>query len=140
MTPQEIFDTVARHLFTQGERAGIVHNEDPDDIDWGFSCRYRAPGGATCAVGKLLPDDAYDPGMEGNAVDKICSAYGDMLPTWMLDQQVLLDRLQMVHDTKEHWSSDKRMRWEFSLVAQAFGLDDSILPGLSFNRPEGQDA
>jgi hypothetical protein len=140
MTPQEIFDTVARHLFTQGERAGIVMDDDPDNIVAGFSCRYRAPGGATCAVGKLIPDDAYDPGMEGNAVDTICSAYGDVLPTWMLDQQVLLDRLQIVHDTKEHWSSDKRMRWELSLVAVAFGLDDSVLPGLSFNRPEGQNA
>jgi hypothetical protein len=140
MTPQEIFDTVARHLFTQGERAGIVMDDDPDNIVACFSCRYRAPGGATCAVGKLIPDDAYDPGMEGNAVDTICSAYGDVLPTWMLDQQVLLDRLQIVHDTKEHWSSDKRMRWELSLVAVAFGLDDSVLPGLSFNRPEGQNA
>ena len=139
MTPQEIFDTVARHLFTQGERAGIVTDDDCE-LGTGFSCRYRAPDGATCAVGKLIPDDAYDPGMEGNAVDTICSAYGDMLPAWMLDQQVLLDRLQIVHDVKEHWSSDKRMRWELSLVAQAFGLDDSVLPGLSFNRPEGHNA
>jgi hypothetical protein len=137
MTPQEIFDTVARHLFTQGQRAGILRDDDDSHGD-DFSCRYRAPGGATCAVGKLLPDDAYDPGMEGNAVDGICSAYGDMLPTWMLDQQVLLNWLQKVHDTKDHWFSDERMRFELSLVAISFKLDDSILPGLSFNRPKEQ--
>jgi hypothetical protein len=136
MTPQEIFDTVARHLFTQGERAGIVLDDDPDDIGRGFSCRYRAPGGATCAVGRLLPDDAYDPGMEGNTVDMICDAYADLLPAWMFDHHGLLDRLQRVHDTKDHWISDERMRWELSLAAEAYELDDSILPGLSFNRPE----
>jgi hypothetical protein len=139
MTPQEIFDTVARHLFTQGERAGISRDDD-DSYGDDFSCRYRAPGGATCAVGKLLPDDAYDPGMEGNPVDTLCSAYADRLPEWMLDNLGLLDRLQVAHDQESHWDSDKRMRWELSMVAHAFKLDDSILSGLSFNRPEGHDA
>jgi hypothetical protein len=138
MTPQEIFDTVARHLFTQGERAGIVQ----DDAGYGddFSCRYRAPGGATCAVGRLLPDDAYDPGMEGNAVDTICRAYADMLPAWMLVHEELLSRLQYVHDSGDHWFSDERMRFELSLIAISFKLDDSILKGLSFNRPKEQSA
>jgi hypothetical protein len=137
MTPQEIFDTVARHLFTQGERAGIGRDDDDSHGD-DFSCRYRAPGGATCAVGRLLPDDAYDPGMEGNSVDTICSAYADMLPTWMLDHEELLMRLQHVHDGRESWFSDKQMRFNLSLVAISFKLDDSILAGLSFNRPEEQ--
>jgi hypothetical protein len=139
MTPQEIFDTVARHLFAQGERAGIVVDYDPDEFDEGFACRYRAPGGTVCAVGKLIPDDTYDPEMEGCGVSLLLDSFGPRLPSWMLDNYELLDRLQMVHDQKSHWVDDKRMRWELSLAAQAYGLDDSILLGLSFNRPEGQD-
>jgi hypothetical protein len=137
MTPQEIFDTVARHLFAQGERAGIVTDYDYDNNE-GFACRYRAPGGTVCAVGKLIPDDAYDPAMEGCGVELLMDNFGPDLPPWMQDRCGLLGRLQMVHDQKSHWIDDKRMRWELSLVAQAYGLDDSLLPGLSFNRPEGQ--
>ncbi len=139
MTPQEIFDTVAKHLFAQGERAGIVHNDEAEANE-GFSCRYRAPGGAVCAVGKLIPDTAYDPRMEGLGVDGLFEAFGASLPRWMRDNYPLLDRLQMVHDQESHWVDDMRMRWELSLAALTFELDDSILPGLSFNRPEGQDA
>jgi hypothetical protein len=139
MTPQEIFDTVARHLFTQGERAGIVVDDDYDRGD-GFTCQYRAPGGATCAVGKLIPDAAYDPVMEGCGVTMLLDSFGPRLPSWMLDNYELLDRLQMVHDHEAHWISDKRMRFELSMAAQSYGLDDSVLSGLSFNRPEGQNA
>ena len=140
MTPQEIFDTVAKHLFTQGKRAGILR--DGGDGFYGpvFRCRYRAPDGATCAVGKLLPDDAYDPKMEGAVVALLISSFGGALPSWMRENVDLLDRLQKVHDQETHWASETRMRWELSLVAQSFGLDDSILLGLSFNRPEGQPA
>ena len=139
MTPQEIFDTAARHLFTQGERAGIVTDDDYDNNE-GFACRYRAPGGATCAVGKLIPDAAYVPAMEGCGVTLLVDNFGPDLPSWMRDNYELLDRLQMVHDQEAHWISDKRMRFELSMAAHAFGLDDSILPGLSFNRPEGHNA
>jgi hypothetical protein len=139
MTPQEIFDTVARHLFTQGERAGIRRDDD-DEYDDSFSCRYRGPCGTVCAVGKLIPDAVYDPEMEGAGVSLLLDNYGPSLPRWMQDNYALLDRLQMVHDQGRHWVDDKRMRWELSLAAQAFGLDDSVLLGLSFNRPEGQNA
>jgi hypothetical protein len=139
MTPQEIFDTVARHLFTQGERAGIVHDDDADRNE-GFSCRYRGPCGTACAVGKLIPDDAYEPAMEGCGVTMLIDSFGPYLPEWMRDNYELLDRLQMVHDQEAHWISDERMRFELSMTATSYGLDDSVLPGLSFNRPEGHDA
>jgi hypothetical protein len=145
MTPQEIFDTVARHLFTQGHRASIQLDDDPESEGAGFDCRYRGPGGTKCAVGILIPDDAYDPRMEGCSAkglfDPDISGRPDFrLPKWMGDEVVLLQSLQLVHDVADHWADDKRMRWELSLVATAYGLDDSVLPGLSFNRPEGQNA
>ena len=135
MTPQEIYNTVAVHLFTQGERAGI-RLEDDDDIGTGFSCRYRAPGGKTCAVGKLLPDDCYEPGMEDNAVDTLCAAHADTFPSWMIENVHLLDRLQTVHDTGCNWKGDVDMKFALGIAADKFGLDKSILDGLSFNRAE----
>lgn len=139
MTPQEIFDTVARHLFTQGKRAGYERNKE-DYGDESFACRYRGPGGTACAVGALIPDVAYHPEMEGAGVLRLIESFCGSLPLWMRDNVDLLDRLQMVHDQDAHWISDERMRFELSMAAASYGLDDSVLPGLSFNRPEGQNA
>jgi hypothetical protein len=130
MTPQEIFDTVAKHLFTQGKQS----------TDY-VSCLYRGPEGTKCAVGILIPDAAYDADMEGCSVAGLfdpdaCQLDEFSPPAWMAEHVSLLQRLQNVHDVMEHWVDDERMRWELSLVAQAYELDDSILPGLSFNRPE----
>jgi hypothetical protein len=144
MTPQEIFDTVARHLFTQGERAGkSVPVDDPASDGSGFACQYRGPDGTKCAVGVLIPDAAYTPLMEGHSAVGLFDLGSSLvktfdLPDWMRGNAVLLSRLQAVHDLVDNWSDDKRMRWELSLVATAFGLDDSILKGLSFNRPKEQ--
>jgi hypothetical protein len=136
MTPQEIFDTVARHLFTQGERAGrrtVFHRTE-------FSCRYRGPNGTRCAVGIFIPDSAFDQSMEGVGMVGLLVDHGDKLPAWMRHNSELLERLQTAHDLEENWVSTTRMRWELSLAALTFGLDDSILQGLSFNRPEEQSA
>jgi hypothetical protein len=56
MTPQEIFDTVAVHLMTQGQRSEDEAYEE---------CLYRGPDGLKCAAGVLIPDDDYSWGMEG---------------------------------------------------------------------------
>jgi hypothetical protein len=53
-TDQEIFDTVAKHLLAQGERA-ITENG---------ACAYRGVEGRKCAIGCLIPDEVYDPNME----------------------------------------------------------------------------
>lgn len=61
-TPQEIFDTVARHLLTQNKRA--TNGDSPMDnaATW---CRYRTPDGLRCAGGCLIPDDRYEEAFEG---------------------------------------------------------------------------
>jgi hypothetical protein len=136
MTPQEIFDTVARHLFTQGERAG----RSPQWQGEQFTCRYRGPHGTRCAVGIFIPDDVYDHTMEGCGVTGLIVEHGDKLPVWMRRNAELLERLQTAHDLEENWHNTTRMRWELSLAALTFGLDDSVLPGLSFSRAGGQPA
>lgn len=132
MTPQEIFDTVARHLFTQGERAGIVRTDDSGYDN--FDCLYRAPGGKTCAVGCLIPDAAYRPSMEGSGAFTMRSMHEDVLPRWFLPNGGLLARLQQVHDCAHYWQQDHDMKFALACVADAFGLDKSILDSLSFNR------
>ena len=52
---QDIFDFVAAHLMTQG-----VVSEDQNG-----QCVYRSPDGLKCAIGCLIPDDAYRGNLEG---------------------------------------------------------------------------
>lgn len=58
MDKQQIFDTVATHLLKQGKPALSAE---------GY-CRYRTDDGLKCAVGVLIPDDKYDPKIEGYPV------------------------------------------------------------------------
>lgn len=55
---QETFDTVCEFLINQGRGAVAADG----------SCAYRGEGGSKCAVGCLIPDDAYNPAWEGNGV------------------------------------------------------------------------
>lgn len=56
MTHQEIFDFVWTKLCEQGAKS--YENG---------KCRYRTSTRLKCAVGHLIPDDLYDPAMEGAA-------------------------------------------------------------------------
>lgn len=134
MTPQEIFDTVVRHLFTQGKRCG----ERRADEDGGsFQCKYRGPLGTSCAVGVLIPDEAYDPAMEGNAVVALfdpdaTSEGGFKLPDWMKENVRLLSDLQDVHDFECYWSSTKEMQERLFRVTLDHGLSAAVLGTLKF--------
>ena len=135
MTPQEIFDTVARHLFTQGERAGLQHRGEDGEV-YDFECLYRAPGGKTCAVGCLIPDAAYRPSMEGSNPTALVSMFSDVLPRWMAANEDMLLDLQAVHDAWVNWKDDTAMKFALGLTADNFGLDKALLDTLSFNRVE----
>lgn len=60
MTNQEAFDFVVRSLVVQGKPS----------VE-GTSCSYRAPDGCRCAAGWLIPDDKYNPRMEGVTVSSV---------------------------------------------------------------------
>lgn len=51
---QTALNIVWRHLRKQNEKCMV------DD-----SCAYRGPGGTACAIGAMIPDDLYDPCIEG---------------------------------------------------------------------------
>lgn len=64
LTLQEIFDKSAVHLLTQGERS----TSEAAVEGGGNGCAYRGENGRMCAVGVLIPDDKYDPAIEGDGV------------------------------------------------------------------------
>lgn len=105
ITQQETFDTVVRHLRTQGCKS-IADG----------ACMYRGPDGLKCAVGCLIPDDDYRPEMESQAACALGSV-GRLLHDLGHDLS-LINALQLVHDSwnVENWES------AFQETADRFGL------------------
>ena len=67
-TLQEAYDTIV-DWFEQPE-----HDRSVDDKG---ICVYRGPNGNRCAVGVLLPDEEYDPKMEGSMIAReVCVVLG----------------------------------------------------------------
>ena len=139
MTPQEIFDTVAKHLFTQGKPAKQLV-PDPDSVEGeDYQCRYRAADGGKCAVGVLLPDELYVESMEGQSLSGLIMNAGKqgqpVLPSWMEENANLLMDLQSTHDSDFYWETTKRMRKRLEEIAKDRGsdLDTSVLETLSFS-------
>jgi hypothetical protein len=122
MNKQEIFDTVAKHLFKQGKRA------------WRDTkgCEYRSEDGSMCAVGCLIPDDLYHPSMEGYPVQDIAESV-EFLGSENLE---LLAELQLTHDMVFHWKSELTMKAELASVAKKHEINPSILDNLHFNKKE----
>lgn len=115
MNAQEIFDTVVTHLYTQGKQAADGKNR----------CQYRTDAGLKCAVGCLIPDDQYDPAMEGATVDTL----GSLLPSYLHPHMRLLIELQGVHDAPSSWKDKVAMAGSLRLIARKEGLSDKVLKG-----------
>lgn len=96
MNAQEIFDTVAKHLLTQNAVSASGERHSPSNA---FECLYRGDNGLRCAVGCLIPDDVYDPVMEGSpAVELICN-----FPRLfhLREHSHMLSDLQDMHDEED---------------------------------------
>lgn len=87
-TKQEIFDTVVNHLHQQGKPAMN-----------GEVCSYRADDGSMCAVGCLIPDEAYKPVFEGRTIDMFVHHEDLNLPPELAAYDEMLYSLQDVHDS-----------------------------------------
>lgn len=94
MTRQEMFDKVVNHLLTQNKRCSV------EDVYYtnGLKCLYRGSSGLKCAIGCLIPDDKYDPMMEGMVAYNLVEHY--KLSEYVPDVN-LANRLQEVHDNYE---------------------------------------
>jgi len=101
MEAQEVFNKVVLHLYMQGEPAF-----GPTE-----GCCYRGINGSSCAVGCLIPDDKYDPIIEGVDILQVIEGQNPLYITKssarlttilkelsLLDHLELLQDLQVVHD------------------------------------------
>lgn len=108
MNTQEAFTRAAYHLLDQGVQS---LGEDGD-------IAYRGVDGCKCPIGVLIPDELYDPRMEGSELDIILCwpGIGDLLDD--VDETLLLD-LQDCHNI---WEPDN---WHFRLteLSRAYNLD-----------------
>jgi len=126
LTPQEIFDIVAKHLLTQNEKS-IIPVQGNCLNPW--KCLYHSPDGKKCAIGVLIPDKEYKPAIENSgdvrylinyhpSCPKSLSVYCDNTQTMML-----LEELQGIHDEMiiEDWING------LLVTALNFNLDNSVL-------------
>lgn len=137
MTPQEIFDTVATHLFTQGVMA--VNTSLIPDSDGTAKCAYRGDNGVKCAAGCLIPDELYKPEMENKRFFAFFDYGGaDLtqnrfdLPEWMRQNIHLIGALQCIHDNAKNWKNTECMRKMLRRVGYENGVSTDILKTLSF--------
>jgi hypothetical protein len=125
VTKQETFDHVVRSLIAQGKRS--YH---PD-----VGCMYRGPDGLKCAAGHCIPDDKYDPAMEGMVVVAPPRMEG-LLPSEKralrllesaLDGHdlVLMRELQSAHDSAKDEAFVESFTRKARIVAAGHDLDAS---------------
>jgi hypothetical protein len=93
MNCQEIFNTVARHLLTQNERA----------TEGGF-CSYKNEQGLRCAIGVLIPDGHPAQNYLSSLNDFFWNIFPDLKELWdvnTIEDKLFLIRLQGIHDRRE---------------------------------------
>lgn len=101
---QRLFNKVARHLLKQGVRAANGEL---------MTCQYRTSDGKRCAVGCLISDRYYKPGMEGWDVIGLIDE-GFNLPSSIIENGRFLADLQDIHDGYDPGVWPDRLR-EFAI-------------------------
>lgn len=118
MTPQEIFNKVATHLFAQRQPA--ILNDDSE------RCVYlNEVTKEMCAVGCLLK--TYNPAFEGHGVGRLIDNFPDQIPSYFKDNLELLLDLQAAHDYSGNWKSPDRLAKELAWIGCKHNLSDEIL-------------
>lgn len=116
MNKQKIFNTVAKHLLTQGCQA----------IDPTINiCQYKDHLGNKCAIGCLISPEIYSPDLEGAAVDnyKVVAALNASGIAYINSSDIeLLQALQTIHDGVMTHLWKERLQ----LLATDFGLEFQI--------------
>ena len=98
-TDQDVFMYVRDHLLRQ---------KQPSKDKMGMECLYKSDSddGLMCAVGCLISDVNYNPGLEQKNIANpdIMEALDRSMPRWLVNKK-LLTKLQIIHDNKpvEEW-------------------------------------
>lgn len=135
MNYQKTFEKIVRHLYSQGQRALIGPKKGQERAL--LVCAYRGKGGTMCAIGCLIPDDVYDPGMEGHGVVGLSNFFG-MEKIKPESTRSFLGALQSAHDSNDNSTNPK---WDYSFdylcleadlkyVAKLCGLNTSFMDNL----------
>ena len=116
MTLQEIFNKVAAHLLAQGARSTAMF----DDAFGRATCTYRGAEGRKCAVGVLIADEHYGPGLEGLSANsyEVAQAVERSVGKLTPGDVDMLRKLQVVHDSTspDEWPA------KLAQVAQRYEL------------------
>lgn len=130
ISKQETFDTVCKALIAQGKPAVAVNGYG------GRACRYRTEDGCKCAAGHLIPDDKYNPALEGYSLgdNRVAEAIGDHDRKLVGALQALHDDLAMHHffdGSVTRQRTDAEWLVAFKEAAQDYaerhGLDPAVL-------------
>ena len=129
--PQEIFDHVAKHLYTQGRKSMAPSIGSPDNS--AAFCAYRSKDNLSCAIGCLIPDHLYSPALESHIIYDLVLKQ-ELFVEWRPIFSFLAD-LQKVHDYADdfHGSEYLKQAWKQELlkVAIKFNLSPAILDTLA---------
>lgn len=119
LTRQQILDRAVAHVRQQGGSASTP-----------AGCVYRREDGRKCAIGALIPDNAYDPIFDGYAATDALSLLQDVpsfaaaLRAGGVDptDAAFLSDLQSAHDALLEQASETSIYSAFSYVAAKYGL------------------
>jgi hypothetical protein len=107
MTRREYYDLLVRTSLEGGFPSVDLTQIGPGNN----GCSYRTPDGKRCAVGVLIPDWRYGPGMEGKLAGDLINEFSleDIIPDGMDVGQ--LHQVQNVHDTLAYEVDDTTNRY-----------------------------
>lgn len=92
LTPQQAYDQIREYFAREG--AVLAKTENPGELN---GCWYRSPNGAKCAVGCLIPDEAYNSKMEDHTLSSLVFEGLVSIPSVRLEE--FLRKAQAKHDT-----------------------------------------
>ena len=122
---QETFDKVVAHLRKQGCKS--IKNGQ---------CRYRNDTGNSCAAGCLIPDNDYNPLMEGCSVIVGGGSYTNLSPNDLLATNYFKDNgynLELLRSLQEVHDNSNVEFWERRLS------DIAIKYNLKYSSPNKKD-
>ena len=123
MTSGQVFETVATHLFMQGNRA----------MDTGNTCVYRGMDGTKCAMGVLVPDSAYDKKWDDDGVGVGFVLINGVKALKHLSKHTdVLTSLQAIHDSEHNWTSTEHMQGALNRAIGAHRLSGIDISHLKF--------
>lgn len=121
-TKQHTFDTVARHMLTQGKRSESFFLDAKGEKVWDSA--YRGRMRRKCALGALIPDNRYYKELEGQDIrsKEVLEAIDDQYHK----EVEFLHLLQVIHDMRPE---DEWANWLFDFTQkQGLHYSQDLIP------------